>query len=96
MLSLDETLGGEEPQHSDECEQDEAEAGEDADPVDADPQNEEWIRIVRAQRQSGRRLPNWAGLWLLWVGYDREDLVWWGRVGEVAGLLGVPPFRDDF
>ncbi len=60
--------------------------------IDADPRNADWIRIVRAQRLAGYRMPHWASLWLWWIGHDREEGTYWKQVGAVAKAMGFPPF----
>jgi len=65
------------------------------DSPDADPRNADWIRIVGARRRSGHMLPSWAGLWLWWLGHDREFDAWWGPIGELAGSLGIQKFKVD-
>ncbi len=69
--------------------------GPDAESPDDDPRNADWIRIVGAQRRSGHMLPSWAGLWLWWLGHDREFDAWWGPIGELAGSLGIQKFKVD-
>ena len=62
--------------------------------VDADPRNADWIRIVRAQRLAGYRMPHWASLWLWWIGHDREEGTYWKQVGTVAKALKFPGFKE--
>ena len=62
--------------------------------VDADPRNADWIRIVRAQRLAGYRMPHWASLWLWWIGHDREAGTYWKQVGTVAKALKFPRFKE--
>jgi hypothetical protein len=65
------------------------------DSPDADPRNADWIRIVSARRRSGHVLPSWAGLWLWWLGHNREFDAWWGPIGKVANSLGTQPFDPN-
>jgi hypothetical protein len=62
---------------------------------DDDPRNADWIRIAGAQRLSGHMLPSWAGLWLWWIGHDRDFETWWGPIGEAAESLGIQKFNVD-
>ena len=62
---------------------------------DDDPRNADWIRIAGAQRLSGHMLPSWAGLWLWWIGHDRDFETWWGPNGEAAESLGIQKFNVD-
>lgn len=62
---------------------------------DDDPRNADWIRIAGARRRSGHMLPSWAGLWLWWIGHEREFDAWWGPIGELAGSLGIQRFEVD-
>lgn len=81
---------------NDDSDDDEADADEaDAESPDDDPRNADWIRIVGARRRSGHMLPSWAGLWLWWLGHDREFDTWWGPIGELAGSLGIQKFKVD-
>jgi len=61
--------------------------------LDADPRNEDWIRIVRAKRLAGHKLPHWAALWLWRL---RTDLsaAFWNDVGEVARQMGFEPVSE--
>lgn len=61
--------------------------------LDADPRNADWIRIVRAQRVAGCRMPSWAALWLWWIGYDKEEGPFWKQVRRVARKMGFEEFR---
>jgi hypothetical protein len=63
---------------------------------DDDPRNADWIRIAGAQRLSGHMLPSWAGLWLWWIGHDRDFETWWGPIGEAAESLGIQKFHVDW
>jgi hypothetical protein len=63
---------------------------------DDDPRNADWIRIAGAQRLSGHMLPSWAGLWLWWIGHDRDFETWWGPIGEAAESLGIQKFDVDW
>lgn len=65
----------------------------DVESIDADIRNADWIRIVGARRLSEHMLPSWAGLWLWWIGHDREIEEWWGPIGELAGSLRIPRFE---
>ncbi len=58
--------------------------GKDAINLDADPRNDDWIRIVGARRRAGYRMPSRASLWLWWISFDREDAAFWQQVGRVA------------
>jgi hypothetical protein len=80
---------------SDEEADDENDDDTDAISPDDDPRNADWIRIVGAQRRSGHMLPSWAGLWLWWIGFDREVSAWWGPIGEIAHSLGTQPFDTN-
>jgi len=62
--------------------------------VDADPRNADWLRIVRAQRLAGYRMPHWASLWLWWIGYDREETAYWKQIGEIAKAMGFPSLEE--
>jgi len=62
--------------------------------IDADPRNADWIRIVRAQRLAGYRMPHWASLWLWWIGHDREEGKWWKQIGAIAKAMGFPRFEQ--
>jgi hypothetical protein len=55
--------------------------------------NADWIRIVHAQRLAGYCMPEWASLWLWWIGNDREGGNWWKKVGAVAKTMKFPPFE---
>ena len=50
---------------------------------DADPRNADWIRINRANRLAGYRLPTWAALWLWWLRTD-SSAAFWKDVGKIA------------
>jgi hypothetical protein len=63
---------------------------------DDDPRTADWIRIAGAQRLSGHMLPSWAGLWLWWIGHDRDFETWWGPIGEAAESLGIQKFDVDW
>lgn len=62
--------------------------------IDDDPRNADWIRIVRAQRIAGYRMPHWAALWLWWIGYDREEGTFWIQVGAVAKFMEFQPINE--
>ncbi|NLE38038.1 MAG: hypothetical protein GX621_08440 [Pirellulaceae bacterium] len=54
---------------------------------DADPRNADWIRVVRACRLAGYRLPTWAALWLWWLRTD-SSAAFWKNVGKIAEQMG--------
>ncbi|MBP8697909.1 MAG: hypothetical protein KBH82_02625 [Syntrophorhabdaceae bacterium] len=62
--------------------------------IDADPRNADWMRIIRAQRLAGYRMPQWASLWLWWMGHDREEGSWWKQIGTIAQAMGFPRFEE--
>ena len=59
---------------------------------DADPRNADWIRISRANRLAGYRLPIWAALWLWWLRTD-SSTTFWKDVGKVAKQMGLDQIR---
>lgn len=59
--------------------------------LDSDPRNADWLRIVRACKLAGFRLPSWAAWWLKMD----KDPRFWPRVGEIARSLGYPPWNSD-
>ena len=61
--------------------------------ADADPRNGDWIRVVRANRLAGYRLPTWAALWLWWLRTDSSEQFWY-EVGQVAREMGCRPFES--
>ena len=58
--------------------------------IDADPRSTNWIKIVRVRKASGRRLDDWAALWLNRLYHDR-DRAFLVRVGKLAAELNVAP-----
>lgn len=62
--------------------------------LDADARDADWIRIVRAQRLAGYRMPHWASLWLWRIGHDREEGTFWKKVGRVAKAMKFPPVKE--
>jgi hypothetical protein len=62
---------------------------------DADPRNADWLRLVRAQRLTGYRMPHWASLWLWRIGHDRARSAYWKTIGRVAKDMGFPELRED-
>lgn len=91
--TTDDSDAGEDSYNSpdEEADDDESEAIS----IDDDPRSADWIRIVRARRRSGHMLPSWAGLWMWWIGYDREFDTWWESIGELAGVLGIQKLEAD-
>jgi len=89
-------LGSDEEYHeSSGDEEDDENDGPDGISPDDDPRNADWIRIAGAQRLSRHMLPSWAGLWLWWIGHDRDFATWWGPIGEAAESLGIQKFNVD-
>jgi hypothetical protein len=62
--------------------------------IDADPRNADWIRLVRAQRLAGVRLPSWAALWLWWIGHNRAPADYWLPLGHLAAEKGYEAFSE--
>ena len=62
--------------------------------IDADPRNADWMRIIRAQRLAVYRMPQWASLWLWWMGHDREEGSWWKQIGTIAQAMRFPRFEE--
>lgn len=62
--------------------------------IDADPRNADWPRISSACRLSGHDLPGWAALWLRWIGRDRDEHAYGGRIGRIAASMGAKRFAD--
>lgn len=51
--------------------------------ADADPRNADWMKIVWAWERIGYKTPDWATLWLWWLGYERPK-AFWKRVAQHA------------
>jgi len=106
MRSLTEATAGEALESPEEVEQPEGEftatdadsddSDCDLDSPDDDARNADWPKVMQARRHSRHSLPSWAALWLWWISRAEEDAAWWGRIGELAESLGVPPLSDDF
>jgi hypothetical protein len=58
---------------------------------DADPRNADWIRIVRANRLAGYKMPAWAALWRL---RTDSSAAFWKKVGKIAKQMGFERMEE--
>lgn len=61
--------------------------------IDADPRNQNWLRIVRVYRLAGYKLPSWAALWLLQISVRHNESTFWRSVKKVASEMPLEKFK---
>lgn len=61
--------------------------------IDADPRNQDWLRIVRVYRLAGYRLPSWAAMWLAQISVRHEASAFWRSVEKFASEMPLEKFK---